>query len=348
VIGFNLGEYLFREPLKVLERAKREAQGRKFGSKGTAVEFNGRQFMVAPRGARGYDYVLRNDDLSLLLASTPRGGEYYPEAYCTFRAPFLWRRGDAAAYDTVSEWLSCFANVTGNLVSRADLCADLVMPLPDLDTRREVAGRARARHEWEGAAHGDGSVRTGYSLGSGALQGRLYDKTHEILLKGDDAQFRTLWAQHGWDGQASVTRLEFQYRREVLRQYGASTYEQLQGVKADMWQHSTNDWVRVVGDGSANGKRHRQTQGFWSEFQSCADLFGEASGALRTHSPAASFGELVAQGTGCLASAWARIAVAQGEDYATWLICDAVGVSGLTEQFLVKARLRLAEHGRMN
>ncbi len=73
-VGFLVGAYkLTPEEWSELAAAKAEAQGTMFDSGGTRVTFRGQTFSVMPKGGKGYEYVLVNDDLTLQLSEKAGG-----------------------------------------------------------------------------------------------------------------------------------------------------------------------------------------------------------------------------------------------------------------------------------
>jgi hypothetical protein len=64
---------------------------------------------------------------------------------------------------------------------------------------------------------------TGFSFCPGApMMARCYDKRAELKLKKGEirASEEARWRERGWDGEAPVTRVEFQIRGEALRDFG--------------------------------------------------------------------------------------------------------------------------------
>ncbi len=45
----------------------------------------------------------------------------------------------------------------------------------------------------------------------------IYDKTKEITVSRKD-WMQDVWESNGWDGESRVTRVEFRYKRECLRE----------------------------------------------------------------------------------------------------------------------------------
>jgi len=93
VLGFSIEEYLDLDSFTDLEDSKLLAGDKMFNSKGCPVCWHGVDFVVQPRGARGYEWILRNDDVIVCIAREAKGGSVVPEVYVTFFAPYLWSHG---------------------------------------------------------------------------------------------------------------------------------------------------------------------------------------------------------------------------------------------------------------
>jgi hypothetical protein len=83
----------------------------------------------------------------------------------------------------------------------------------------------------------------------------IYDKTKEVQVH-QKQWFHEIWKQHGWDGESRVTRIEFRYERECLREMGIEEpYEMLDQIPS-MWAYSTQKWLRhTLPNGDMNQSR---------------------------------------------------------------------------------------------
>jgi len=280
-VGFSVKEFqLTPEEWVMLADAKYAAQGTMFNSGGTPVELRGREFSVNPKGSRGYEYVLTNDDVTVQLAERAEGGELYPEIHVTWRSSYLWRYGWRAAYTHVRNWVYSWAEVTGEKVSRADLCIDLNMPLPDVDLKgQEVVSYARNKKEFYIQHHLKGLDETGYSFGQGKLMCRVYDKLVEIEHS-SKAWFQELWTKHGWNGKSPVTRVEFQARRDFLKTMQIETVEDLDNQLADLWKYFSG-WVSLRDKSGDSNRRRWPLKVFWQVVCDAVSAFGVVTGVVR-------------------------------------------------------------------
>lgn len=331
VIGFGVNEYESSEEWKSLIDGKSEARGTMFGGRMVPVSFWGKDFAVSARGSKGYEWVLNNGDVSILIAKEARGGTIYPEVYVTFRSEYLWRLGSVGAYREVYNWLSSWLSLAYDKVSRADLAVDLDMPLPDIDIFKEVVSQSRNRNVYsEVVVYGADRRITNYKFGSGALQARFYDKSYEVI-KLDKKFIYPVWESNGWDGVSPVSRLEFQVRRDKLKEFGADTFYELRKSEADMWRYFTTKGLRICERGSDNNVSRWKDKSYWRDYQMCDRLFGESIGILPFKEYKGDVDRLLEQGLGCNVSAFARLSAVYGEDKAKVMIEEK---SHLSEEFI--------------
>jgi hypothetical protein len=53
------------------------------------------------------------------------------------------------AFNKVRDWISKWAITNNNKVSRCDLCMDIAMPMPEIQTEKEMVTRARHKAEYQ-------------------------------------------------------------------------------------------------------------------------------------------------------------------------------------------------------
>lgn len=71
----------------------------------------------------------------------------------------------------------------------------------------------------------------------------LYNKTLE-MKKNPRPYLERLWRDAGWDGVTDVWRLEFQLRRQALRDLRVVRYSDLADSLAGIWAYCTQKWLR--------------------------------------------------------------------------------------------------------
>ena len=321
-LNFGVAEYRQPDMFKRLDDAKLEAVSAGYkGRGGVAIDWFGQEFMVQARGSRGgYEYIIKNGDIQLQIMPDARSGKPTPELRAVFRSPYIWGVGEIQAYNKVVEFLNEWIFLEYCKVSRADLCVDMVMPLPEINRKTQIVSLLREKDLFYGGDYQRGQRETGFQFGRGCIACRLYDKAYEISVKGH-GHIMPLWTANGWDGVSPVSRLELQLRRDGLRRFDANMdFITFQDSKADIWAYMTDRYIRIVNPDSATRRERAQVTDYWKDYQSCAGLFGERRGVLPYRQINLDWQPLVKQAAGCMASAWARLAADVGELEATLIL----------------------------
>jgi hypothetical protein len=155
------------------------------------------------------------------------------------RAEFLHGGGEDYVVEWVRHLLEMECGPVLLEVSRVDLYGDFQGWSITGDQRREFLTRANARVLFEDNAEFNG-LQIG-KRGSGSIFARLYDKTIESLKKGT-AYWPIQWGEK-YDPDQSVLRVEFEVPREILRQFGVSTTDDVLAATGAMWHYLTHDWL---------------------------------------------------------------------------------------------------------
>ena len=315
VIGFSIESYVAVNDFEALVEGKKKAGERQFDKNGCGVEWFGTEFNMAARGAMGYEWVMRNADVTVCIAREARGGSIIPEVYATFSSQNLWTNGLEGAVMTFKSWLSKWAVIVDTKVSRADLCVDVAMTFPVIEIKNEIVSRARKKrrvNEVEKIEHHVECRRdTGYRFGSGDLVGRLYDKTSEIKVSQKEWA-KEVWKAEGWDSKTTVVRYEFQCRRNFLKEMSVNSFEDLKERLADIWRYCTHDWLRVCDQGARTNQSRWKSKDYWTLIQETVGLFGEAYGVLRMKSKKVRYEHLFKEIRGCCVTAVAVLSSGLG------------------------------------
>ena len=316
VVGFHIQSYLGIDDFQALADAKALAGAKMFDSHGKGIEWFGTEFIVKPRGASGYEFILVNDDVRVCVAREARGGKVMPEVFVTFSSQYLWAKGVTEAVALFKKWLSRWAVMVGEKVSRADLCQDLELDFPEIDIKREVVTYAKGKVDWvEGQHYVVGRRSSGYMFGSGDLVGRFYDKVLEVKKHQKEYVLDGLRA-NGWDGETGVSRAEFQCRRKFLKLMQVETVDDLIQRLPDIWRYCTHDWLRVCVPGSATNQARWTVREFWKLIMNSYSLFGQALGILKMKVKQVRYDHLLTGLRGYMVSAGASLSSGLGIEQA--------------------------------
>lgn len=249
---------LHEESVIRLRELKEIAQAEEKGERAYAQWALGRElFSINPHGSGGFPYTLVCPSYRLCL-SNGRGA--MPLAFVQVKSEVLTKSGAEAAVQAVSDILSTISTISdGPRISRIDVCADFSTSF-DMESINRRHWITRANRVWQFA---EGGFFTGWSIGlKGPISARLYDKTAEVAVS-DKSYMHDVWRRCGWDGETPVWRLEFEVKRDVLRQFGVESLD-LKPLSSSLWAHLTRSWLRLALPSDTDTTRARwETHPLW-------------------------------------------------------------------------------------
>lgn len=302
------------EVWEALEAAKLRAQAEEESAPFAFA--TGRAFLVRPYGLRGYTYWLSSPDCELLFGRSER----FPAALVQLHSAGLHSMGVDRAVDLVEGLLRAevFASPPELVVSRVDVYADATgwdLELSDLD-RFVCRGRARRGFVERELTFATGRRLTGFMFGRDALVARLYDKTAEIALRGV-TWLHNLWGER--EAEAPVWRLELQYRRKVLVEFGLRAVDEVLAGVQDLWRYGTHEWL-TLRTPTEDRRPHRwPVDSTWREV-AAVEVAPEACGVVRRRIAEAAEARIVSGLQGYVTS-WAALR----ESYGLHTTMEAVG-----------------------
>jgi hypothetical protein len=166
--------------------------------------------------------------------------------------------------------------VTHECLSRVDLQVLINEPI-DTFIGLIFSGHAVSKSRKDVIHRNCGQVET-YTLGNaGRIQLCIYDKVQEIMraLSSDPVKFelfvRCCSGVDIFDGDRSITRIEFRLWRDVLREIGINTVSDLYLRENDLVKWLTHEWFRILSVPKVRG--HENTATVHSVWQSVIDSF---------------------------------------------------------------------------
>ena len=198
-------------------------------------------FEVRDRGRFPSEFILVDRWYRIEVAGL--NAERAPLAYVKIASEPLTFEGPERVEEDLRSVIEALGLIEGSPnVSRVDLCADFVTSLDIGRIQiREWVTRARTFSQ-----HSVSNKFSGWSIAVGSdLSARLYNKILE-LEKSGKTYLLQIWSDLGWDQVQDVWRLEFQYRREVLRQLEVKSFLDLLTLLGGLWHYSTHDWLRLT------------------------------------------------------------------------------------------------------
>ncbi|MBN4075434.1 MAG: hypothetical protein COA71_11880 [SAR86 cluster bacterium] len=233
---------LSQESSKVLDKLKEYARSLDPETTSLAqIELAGHLFYVSDKGRSVYSYVLRNNWYEIQVSKL--GADRLPLAYVKIPSELLTLKPLSSITEDLTQVVSSLGLLKGIInLSRVDLCADFITDFP-LSAVADSDWITRAR----GISRHSVSKRfSGFSIGlGGKLSARLYDKTLEMQSK-PRPYLAMVWGASGWDGEQVIWRLEFQFRRNVLKELNTPTCDLLEDHLAGLWNYATCHWLRLA------------------------------------------------------------------------------------------------------
>ncbi len=197
-------------------------------------------FEVKGWGRKRFSYVIVDNWFNIQIAGPD--SKSLPLAYVQISSEFLSAHSVLEAVAILSPLIAQLGAVRGEArVSRVDLFADFIAywDVQALEPEAWItyAKVKRKYHENNRASSWD------FGMG-GMVSARLYDKTLEIGKSQKD-YLKGLWAAAGWKDE-TVWRLEFELKRQVLKEMSVSSVPELVQNLPGLWKYGTEKWLRLA------------------------------------------------------------------------------------------------------
>lgn len=252
------------ESFSALQKLKSNAQSENLEQLASAqYPIGSHIFEVRDRGTGMFPFVLVDNAYRIQLS---RPGKKLPMAYIQVSAEYLAYK---TPRDILRELLTLLTELGtldgGNTVSRIDLAADFSTPVV-MDSWHRSAWVTRAI---EIHNYAKDQQFTGWTIGMGGVIGcRLYNKIAEILHSGKTWAM-DLWLPLGWKPGEDVWRLEFEFKRDFLKERGLGSLESVLDSRNSLWSYATTQWLRLTVPNEADSTRSRwPTHHLWTSLAS--------------------------------------------------------------------------------
>jgi hypothetical protein len=227
---------------KKLEQCKNYAQSTDPEEQAKAVIYLvDHNFMVKPTGKGKYAYVIVDNWFHIQVARSTT--TQIPMVYIQISSELLTGSDIPRIIVNVNNLVHTIGKDYGTAsVSRVDICTDFTTGI-DIASLPHSAWVSRSD---KFNAYYERKQLTGYVFGEGSpISCRLYNKTVE-LKKSKKTYLEPIWQKAGWNGTSEVWRLEYQYRRQVLRELQILNINNLINKLSLLWAYSTEDWLKLT------------------------------------------------------------------------------------------------------
>jgi hypothetical protein len=319
----------------------------------TSWAFAGETLFIRAHGSgRQWRWVLHCPSLHLDVGAGKLNGII---GKARLASAYLWEQGPDVALAHLYDFLAGFYGEGFSLqVSEVHLCADIAgweLALEDADAfitrgHNKVTHTTSAQNsEADESAYTlpavdvnlSGRRCTGFEFSKGAAHSCcIFDKTTEITKSRKD-WMQVVWLTNGWDGASRVTRVEFRYERECLREMGIDDpYAMLDELPA-LWAYSSMQWLRHTVRTQDTNRGRWPLSPFWQAIVQ-ADFFGEGVPAVRERKHTGNLSLICRMLAGCSTTAAAYLSGQlpdwdDGANFLTWFydwMADYYGKKGLS------------------
>ena len=244
VVAINV-RWVSDNMFKYLEQLKNEAKlgvGECPGILMTEDKSDKWPFNIKAHGVRGYEWLLDSREFTLRIGNW-KAPESRPSVMAEIGSETLHARGPGDAVNRIIGLLDdAGASIISVRGSRVDLYVDILLPesLWSLDLMKFAVKRAS-----DVTPHFRHDHLTGISIGKGIISARIYDKVLEIKQQSKKFwMFDDVWridkVPEGW----KIIRIEFQMRREGIKEMGLDTLDDfLENIK-NVWAYCTKKWLK--------------------------------------------------------------------------------------------------------
>ena len=185
-------------------------------------------FFLQPYGSSsGYPIVITNENFKIEC------GQYNnPNFFVTFRSQALWRESAFFLHEKFLKWASSvgFAPNKNESLSRIDFSFDYHLTQIDFDEDSFISRSAKDSQFRE-----NGKVQT-FNFGKNDIRLRVYNKIDEIKQKSSKAWFYKLWGK-----DENVWRIEWQVRKQKLKDFGINSFDDLKENQGDLLKYLSED-----------------------------------------------------------------------------------------------------------
>ena len=258
-------------------------------------------FSVKPYGIRGYEWFLSSKDFTMRIGNwiEPKSR---PSIMVEISSEALWRLGASEIFERIVEIIkACGGIVVTAKISRVDLCMDILLEESEWQyTNLEESKVCKAKKY--GCVNGGKRLET-FWVGLGDLKARLYDKVAEIESKSKKYWMYDIWKikKDEIRDDQRVIRVEFQLRREVIKELGAGDASAFFMKIDEVWAYCTQEWLQFK-DNPEREHKYRNTLPWWKVVQQNFLGVQDSNPAVREKAIKVDKEQLLAQITGLSSS----------------------------------------------
>ena len=255
-------------------------------------------FNIKEHGAQGYEWILLNQEYSLLIGNWEKP-KSRPSVLVGIKSETLWRKGPYEAIYFILDFLRAHnGELREPKISRLDLCLDALFPdhLWKMNLLKNKVTRASSTKTFH--TH---NQLSGIAIGKSDISVRMYDKPLEIQQQSKKNWMYDVWGLETVPEGFKIIRTEFQLRREAIKQLGIHTLDILFERILNIWAYCTKDWLKFQNNPEKQSHQ-RETLSWWKDIQNGFNGMESGHPSIRFRASNADMNALSQQILGLLSS----------------------------------------------
>jgi len=237
----------------------------------------GDELVIFPQGkAPNYRWHLQHPLGHLFLANQQEPVSQAGNVYVSIASQAIWKYGLRGAVQLVVSQIGRLGGyVRASKPSRCDVCVDLHIP-GGLTEAFLQSHRVSVSDKNQGIRERDDLETYYVGAKSSPIMLRIYNKGVEVA-KSNKLWFLDVW---GKESPEDIWRVEFEIRRDVLRQFSIDTLPELYTKLPGIWEYLTTHWFSLRRHDNAHISR-RSTHPFWQTIQQAGEALGKSTSVVR-------------------------------------------------------------------
>lgn len=220
-------------------------------------------FNIKPHGSKGYEWIIVNKEYNMVIGNWKKP-QSMPSLVLTIRSETLWRKGPYSAIEFIIDFIKYVGGKIQKIrVSRLDLCIDVL--LPSCLWSESLLNYTVTRASYDNTRRNHQQLAT-IDIGKNHLKARIYDKPLEIQQQSNKTWFYDIWGLNEVPENKKIIRVEFQLRREILKELGIDSVKDLFNKAQNVWAYCTIDWLKFQNN-PGKQSHQRKTFGWWKAIQ---------------------------------------------------------------------------------
>jgi len=255
--------HLRKEVKELLEEKKKLAQSDRESEQARAtIRIGDHSFEVLGMGEKCYAFIIVDNWYNIKISRSNKN--IMPQLCVQISSEVLTCYGVG---NTVNDLRRIVIKILGDvkeeIISRVDIFVDFSTSeiLEDIKRPSLITKARKVQKYWEY------DIFSGWTIGMGGdILARIYEKTLELKQSHKD-YMKEIWEKYGWNTHDSIWRIEYQLRRNFLKQIKTNTIPDIPGNINSIWKYCLHDWLRYAVINPNINKTRWKTHPLWEILQ---------------------------------------------------------------------------------